>query len=81
MLALVLVHLNLNSFAKWFEFKSVIYFFKIGWEPREGLVCVSLQLISVDVIEESFRDVTYIGKLVDVTLELLKFIIFIEDNI
>ena len=81
MLALVPVHLNLNSFAKWFEFKSVIYFFQVGWETRERLVCVSLQLISVDVIEDSFRDVPYIGKLVDVTLELLKFIIFIEDNI
>ena len=80
-LALLSIHMNLDSFAEWFEFKSVIYFFQVWWETRERLVCVSLQLVSVHAVEESFRDVSYIGKLVDVSLELLKFIIFIEDNI
>jgi hypothetical protein len=40
-----------------------------------------LQLLSVNIIEERFRDVSHIGKLVDVTLELLKFIILFDDNI
>jgi hypothetical protein len=80
-LPLVSIHLNLNPFAEWFEFKSVIYFFEVWREPCERLICVSLEFFPVNVIEESFRDVSYIGKLVDVTLELLKFIIFIEDNI
>jgi len=81
LLPLVSIHLNLNPFAEWFEFKSVIYFFEVWREPYERLICVSLELFPVNIIDESFRDVSYIGKLVDVTLELLKFIIFIEDNI
>ena len=80
-LPLVSIHMNLNPFAEWFEFKSVIYLFEVWREARKRLVCVSLQLVSVHAVEESFRDVSYIAKLVDVTLELLKFIILFDDNI